>query len=124
MSETAGLAEVPASRLDKAMNLVPRALASKAHIIFLGGLLVYLVLLPLTRVYTPSSSAMLVGGNWCNVTSDIGACIAAGGTVALLSHSRKRNRLAEATHRITADLYRFHTGQAHPDAPQPAGGPR
>jgi hypothetical protein len=110
----------PASRLDKALAFIPRALSSHAHVLALGALGLYLVILPLLSVNV-SAKAELIGGNYCNVTSDIGACIAAGGTVTLLRHSRKRNRLAEATHRITADLYRFHTGQAHPDAPQPGG---
>ena len=112
------------SRLDKIMGLIPRALSSKAHIIFLGCLLIYLVILPLTHVYTPSPSAMLIGGNWTNVTSDIGACIAAGGTLALLAHSRRRSRLAEASHKILADLYRHHTGTDHPDADTKPGGAR
>jgi hypothetical protein len=116
-----GLTEAPRTALDKALGYVPRALASHAHVLALGVLGLYLVLLPLLSVNV-SAKAELIGGNYCNVTSDIGACIAAGGTVALLRHSRRRNRIAEATHRITADLYRFHAGQAHPDAPQSPGG--
>ena len=106
----------PKTKLDRALGYVPRILASHVHITFLLGLLAYLVLLPLSRVYTPSATAMLIGGNWTNVTGDIGACIAAGGTLTLLAHSRRRSRLAEASHKILADLYCHHTGAEHPDA--------
>ena len=34
----------------------------------------------------------LIGGNYTNVTSDIGACIAAGGTLHLVNQGRKRQR--------------------------------
>ena len=106
----------PQSRLARLLNYIPRMLASKPHIIFLLGLLVYLVFLPLTHLYTPSAQAMLIGGNWTNVTGDIGACIAAGGTLVLLKHSKKRNALAEATHKIIADLHLSETGKEHPAA--------
>jgi len=39
-----------------------------------------------------SAKAELIGGNYTNVTSDLGACIAAGGTV----HLVKRNRAHQA----------------------------
>lgn len=83
-----------ASRLVRALALVPRMLASKPHIIFLGLLGVYLVILPLFSVHV-SAFAELVGGNYTNVTSDLGACIAAGGTIHLIhSHKQHRTELA------------------------------
>jgi hypothetical protein len=103
--------------VDKILGYIPRALASHAHILFLLALGIYLIVLPILHVYTPSAKAMLIGGNYTNVTSDIGACIAAGGTIALLAHSRKRTRIEESTRKIMADLYRHHTGKDHPDAP-------
>jgi hypothetical protein len=113
------------STLDRVLGMVPRALASHTHIIFLGGLLVYLVLLPLAHLYTPSSQAMLIGGNWTNVTGDLGACIAAGGTVTLARQGQQRRRaarealqVAQATHRIMADLYKHSTGTEHQNAPK------
>lgn len=115
-----GLGETPKTHLDKALGYVPRALASHSHILALGALGIYLILLPLLHVNV-SSGAELIGGNYCNVTSDIGACIAAGGTLTLLGHSRKRNKVADATHRIMADLYRETAGKAHPDAPKEGG---
>lgn len=113
---TPGAAENPSSKLEKTLGYVPRALASHAHIVFLLGLLLYLVILPVLKVYTPGSTQMLIGGNWTNVTSDMGACIAAGGTLTVLKHSRQRSKVTAATHRIIADLYRDHAGQHHPAA--------
>ncbi len=74
----------PTTRFDRALALVPRALSSHAHIIFLGALGVYLVLLPLVGV-SVSAKTELIGGNYTNVTSDLGACIAAGLTVHLVA---------------------------------------
>ncbi len=113
---TPGAAESPSSKLDKILGYVPRALASHAHIVFLLGLLCYLVVLPVLKIYTPGSTQMLIGGNWTNVTSDMGACIAAGGTLTVLKHSRQRAKVTAATHQIIADLYREHSGQHHPAA--------
>jgi hypothetical protein len=108
----------PQGRLDRALAVIPRALSSHAHIIFLLALLVYLVLLPLSHLYTPSATSMLIGGNWTNVTGDIGACIAAGGTLHLVRQQRKHSRAVAATHQIMADLYKATTGREHADAPR------
>lgn len=92
----------PKSRLDKILAVVPRALSSHAHIIFLGVLGVYLVLLPLVGVNV-SAKSELIGGNYTNVTSDLGACIAAGLTVHLVKRDRRRSReLAEFASRVHA----------------------
>lgn len=83
------------SKLAKVLGYVPRVLASKPHIIFLALLGVYLVVLPLASVHV-SSFAELVGGNYTNVTSDLGACIAAGGTLHVIrSHRQHRAEIAE-----------------------------
>ena len=103
----------PKSRLDRFLAYVPRVLASHTHILILMVLGVYLIVLPLAGVNV-SAKSELIGGNYTNVTSDIGACIAAGGTLTLLAHAKRRNRLAEATHKIMADLYRERTGHEHP----------
>ena len=79
----------PQHRLDRILALVPRALSSHAHIIFLACLGVFLVLLPLFGVHV-SARAELIGGNYTNVTSDLGACIAAGLTVHLVKRDRRR----------------------------------
>lgn len=79
----------------RALNAVPRLLASKVHVVFLFGLGSFLVVLPLVGVHV-SSTAELIGGNYTNVTSDLGACIAAGGTVHLVRRHRVHQRqLAE-----------------------------
>jgi hypothetical protein len=91
MSQGAAAQVAPQTRLDKILAFVPRALSSHAHIIFLGGLGVYLVLLPLLGVNV-SSKSELIGGNYTNVTSDLGACIAAGLTVHLAKRDRRRQQ--------------------------------
>ncbi|MCQ4081299.1 hypothetical protein NGB36_11975 [Streptomyces sp. RB6PN25] len=115
----------PQSRLDRALAWVPRALSSKAHVIFLIALGIYLIILPLTRILAPSANAELIGGNYTNVTSDVGACIAAGGTLHLVRANRKRSRveeerlrLARETHRLLHHVYAEQArelGQALPD---------
>lgn len=105
-------ADEPKSWLDRILRWVPRLLSSKPHVIVLIGLGVYLVVLPLAGVNV-SAKSELIGGNYTNVTSDIGACIAAGGTLHLISQSRKRNkaeaerlRLAREMHRLLHYVYR------------------
>lgn len=96
------------SRVARILGWVPRALASKPHIVFLAGLGVYLVLLPLVHVHV-SAFAELVGGNYTNVTSDLGACIAAGGTIHLVrSHRQHRKELAELREILDAVHAKLH----------------
>jgi hypothetical protein len=101
----------PKSGLDRALGWVPRILASKPHVILLIGLGIYLIVLPLAGV-TVTAKAELIGGNYTNVTSDIGACIAAGGTLHLIVQGRRRARveaerlrLARQTHRLLHHVY-------------------
>lgn len=115
----------PRSVFDKVLGFVPRALSSHVHVILLMVLGVYLIILPLLGVNV-SAKSELIGGNYTNVTSDIGACIAAGGTLTLIAHSRKRSRLdaerkklAEASHKIIADLWLNRTGTEHEAAVRP-----
>ena len=110
----AGMAEHP-SKFEQVLGSVPRFLSSHLHVIWLLGLGVYLIVLPLCGVNV-SPKSELIGGNYTNVTSDISACIAAGGTVHLVKQQRKRSKVTNATHKIMADLYRAHAGQAHPAA--------
>lgn len=92
MSVTDLADESPTSVFNKALQWVPRILSSKPHIIWLLALGIYLILLPLLGVAV-SAKSELIGGNYTNVTSDIGACIAAGGTLHLVSQSRKRQKV-------------------------------
>jgi hypothetical protein len=101
----------PQSRVDKILQWIPRLLSSKPHVVVLVILGVYLIVLPLVGVNV-SAKAELIGGNYTNVTSDIGACIAAGGTLHLVNQSRKRSkveaerlRLAQETHRLVHYVY-------------------
>ncbi|HEX3612354.1 MAG TPA: hypothetical protein VHU88_11775 [Sporichthyaceae bacterium] len=80
----------PEGPMGRLMAAVPRALSSHAHIIFLALLGIYLVVLPLFGVDV-SAKAELIGGNYTNVTSDLGACIAAGMTVHLVKRDRTRS---------------------------------
>jgi hypothetical protein len=104
-------ADTPASRMDRILQWVPRILASKPHVIGLMGLGVYLILVPLFGVVV-SAQAELIGGNYTNVTSDIAASIAAGGTLHLVNQGRKRRRvederlrLARETHQLLHEVY-------------------
>ena len=104
-------ADKPRSRLDRILRWVPRILSSKPHVIVLMILGIYLVVLPLAGVAV-SAKAELIGGNYTNVTSDIGACIAAGGTLHLVNANRRRRRveeerlmLARQTHRLLHYVY-------------------
>jgi hypothetical protein len=112
MGSTDDLADdQPRSRIDRILQWVPRLLSSKPHVLLLLGLGVYLIVLPLAGVRV-SANTELIGGNYTNVTSDIGACIAAGGTLHLISQDRKRKRieeerlmLARQTHRLLHHVY-------------------
>ncbi|MHB1533679.1 MAG: hypothetical protein ACYC1D_03535 [Acidimicrobiales bacterium] len=108
-----GLAE-PQSRLDHVLQYVPRALSSKVHVLLLLVLGIYLVVLPLVGVAV-SSKAELIGGNYTNVTSDVGACIAAGGTLHLIRQSGKRNRAEQERLALTRDMHRL-LHHVHPAA--------
>jgi hypothetical protein len=96
----------PQSRIDRILAWVPRILSSKPHVLILLGLGVYLIVLPLVGV-TVSSNAELIGGNYTNVTSDIGACIAAGGTLHLVGQSRRRRRMEEERLRLAQETHRL-----------------
>lgn len=95
----------PASRLERVLGVVPRMLSSKPHIVLLVGLGVYLIVLPLLHIFTPSAGAELIGGNYTNVTSDIGACIAAGGTLHLIRQDRKRGLLEQERLRLASETH-------------------
>ncbi len=92
---------------------MPRLLSSKTHVILLLALGLYLVVLPLVGV-TVSAKAELIGGNDTNVTSDVGACIAAGGTLHLVGWNRRRRRLEEERLRLTKEIHSL-LGRAHPE---------
>jgi len=94
----------PQGWFDRALQWIPRVLSSKPHVVFLSLLGVYLVLLPLFGVVV-SAHAELIGGNYTNVTSDIGACIAAGGTLHLIRQGRRRMKAEEERTRLLRDIH-------------------
>ncbi|MDQ6837014.1 MAG: hypothetical protein M3137_01390 [Actinomycetota bacterium] len=81
----------------RVLNAVPRILASKVHVVLLFGLGIYIVVLPLFGLNV-SAKSELIGGNYENTTSDIGACIAAGGTVHLIKKGREHRREVALLH--------------------------
>jgi hypothetical protein len=81
----------PRNSIDRLLQYVPRALSSHVHIVFLIGLGVYRIVVPILGARV-SSFAELVGGNYTNITSDLGACIAAGGTLHLVSRNHQDRR--------------------------------
>lgn len=94
----------PQNRFDRILQWIPRLLSSKPHVVGLTLLGIYLVILPLSGVAV-SAKSELIGGNYTNVTSDIGACIAAGGTLHLISQSRRRMKLDQERLRLLREVH-------------------
>jgi hypothetical protein len=97
-------ADHPTSAFDRALQWIPRLLSSKPHIIVLILLGCYLIVLPLLGVMV-SAKSELIGGNYTNVTSDIGACIAAGGTLHLVNQGRKRQKTEAERLRLLQEVH-------------------
>jgi hypothetical protein len=116
---TNDLATEPHGWLDKVLGWVPRILASKPHVLILMALGIYLIVLPLFG-FAVSSNAELIGGNYTTVTSDIGACIAAGGTLHLVAQSRKRRKIEEERLRLARETHRL-LHHVHCDAAEELG---
>ena len=83
------------SRLQKILNAIPRILSSKISIFIFIFLFIYLVIFGLVGLFiewlAPSTSAQLILGNYTNVTSALGAAIAAGASTQHLSQAKKLN---------------------------------
>lgn len=94
----------PQNRFDRILQWIPRLLSSKPHVVALILLGVYLVILPLFGVVV-SAKSELIGGNYTNVTSDIGACIAAGGTLHLISQGRRRMKIDQEKLRLLREVH-------------------
>jgi len=56
---------------------------------------------------TVSAKAELIGGNYTNVTSDIAACVAAGGTLHIIRQGRRRRKQDEERLRLTRETHRL-----------------
>lgn len=100
--------------LDRMLGTVPTVLASKLHILWLFVLLLWIVILAVPFPVIAPARVELILGNYTNVTSALGACIAAGGTVNVLHHVRRQSRLAEERHRLTMEMHRL-LHLAHPE---------
>lgn len=89
-------------KLDSLLAAVPRLLASKPSIIFLLILLVYLFGFGVIGLFIPalepSATLQLVLGNWTNVTSALGASIAAGGTLTVIAKVNVAHRKQVRAH--------------------------
>lgn len=85
---------------------VPDVLASKPHIWFLVALFVYLVPMGLLLPAVVPDRAQLILGNYTNVMSALGACIAAGATVKIAHNQRQHHRLVQELHAKLDDLHR------------------
>jgi hypothetical protein len=124
------------SVLRRILSAIPPALSSRLHIAGLLSLGAWLVALPLVGIAHPSTYTQLIGGNYVNVVSALGAAIAAGTTVhvakqqqnhtwdlsnltdSLMHLHQKQNRLAQQLGVAT-----FGSQPPAPAAPAPTRGP-
>ncbi len=112
------------SRLSSALGRLPYLLSSRIVIVF--GILLFFYLFVFAGLATlfghpdaVSTNTQLIFGNYTNVTSSVGAGIAAGASLTLLKHHRRAHRLSQAaldtaqearnlaqeTHRLLHSLY-------------------
>ena len=103
--------------LAAALNLVPRLLASKSHVLLLVGMLIWLIPVGLAVPGLAPDRVQLLLGNYTNVMSAIGASIAAGGTLTL---RRKHAEHAQAL----ADLHAKVEAAVAPSSPAAVETPR
>ncbi|MFV0485113.1 MAG: hypothetical protein ACK5MU_02725 [Candidatus Saccharimonadales bacterium] len=79
-------------------KVISVAISGKVSIAIYIGLFIYLVILPLIALIPgleflmPSSTAMLVGGNYTNVLAALGASLAAGTGIVAVHHARKLHK--------------------------------
>src|ERR1700754_4811866 len=89
------------SRLARALGRLPYLLSSRIVILF--GILLFFYLFVFAGLATlfghagaVSTNTQLIFGNYTNVTSSVGAGIAAGASLTLLKHHRRAHRLSQA----------------------------
>ena len=89
------------SRLASALGRLPYLLSSRIVILF--GILLFFYLFVFAGLATlfghpdaVSTNTQLIFGNYTNVTSSVGAGIAAGASLTLLKHHRRAHRLSQA----------------------------
>src|SRR5262245_4398363 len=86
----------PQSFSSRLLLWVPRILSSKIHILWLFVLFFWIVVWAAISPDSVSQRTELILGNYTNVTSAIGACIAAGGTLVAVKHLRKQSATQDA----------------------------
>ena len=95
---------------NKFLQAIPRILASKVSIFIFLFLFVYLVIFGLIGLWVkwlaPSASAQLVLGNYTNVTSALGAAIAAGASTQHLIQVKKLKSNHDELVESVKDLHR------------------
>src|SRR6201996_6707729 len=89
------------SRLARALGRLPYLLSSRIVIVF--GIVLFFYLFVFAGLATlfghpgaVSTNAQLIFGNYTNVTSSVGAGIAAGASLTLLKHKGRAHRVARA----------------------------
>ena len=100
--------------LGRALAAVPTVLSSRVHILWLFVLLLWIVVLAVPFPAIAPARIELILGNYTNVTSALGACIAAGGTMTLVHHARRESRFATERHRLTQEVHQL-LCLAHPE---------
>jgi hypothetical protein len=92
--------------LAAALNLVPRLLASKSHVLLLIGMFIWLIPVGLAVPGLAPDRVQLLLGNYTNVMSAIGASIAAGGTLTLhrkqAAHAQSLQQLHDKVDAVAA----------------------
>lgn len=112
------------SAFTRALNRLPYVLSSRPIIVF--GILLFFYLFMFAGLASlfghsdaVSTNTQLILGNYTNVTSSVGAGIAAGATLTVLKHQRRAHRIsqdaldaahearsfAQETHRLVHSLY-------------------
>lgn len=92
------------------LALIPRMLSSTISIFIFIFLFVYLILFGLIGLFTtsiaPSSETQLILGNYTNVTSALGAAIAAGASTAVHASVKKLHTRHEKLQKSLDELHK------------------
>jgi hypothetical protein len=109
--------DAAASKFAELLGRLPNLLSSKPVIIF--GIFLFFYLFVFAGIATlfghpgaVSTNTQLILGNYTNVSSSVGAGIAAGASLTLIKRQRHAHRLAEAAH-TTAEEARAFAQETH-----------
>jgi hypothetical protein len=104
--------EAAKSRLDKILGRLPNVLSSKPVILF--GILLFLYLFVFAGLASllghsglVSANTQLILGNYTNVSSSVGAGIAAGASLTLVKRQRRAHKVAVAAHEAAMEARAF-----------------